>query len=220
MNSACAAFSPDGKTLALGAGNRLEQEKPSSIRLWDLSEGRDRGRIDGLRRPAESLVFSPDGKTIASVGGLVMVDLWDVATGARINTLQGAYLPALDAVFSLDGKALASGAQDGHVRLWDTATGRPIAEWPNAANPSFSPIGNVLAMSVSMGSHWAIRWHDLDSGKILATLPEQAGDFAFSPDGTLLASSSSCYNCNGEIHLWDVRRGIPTLPPKTDPSRQ
>ena len=53
------AFSPDGKTLASGSGDK-------TIRLWDVNTGRLIRSLAGHGGTVHSLAFSPDGKTIAS----------------------------------------------------------------------------------------------------------------------------------------------------------
>ncbi len=61
------AFSPDGKTLAIGW---------SPIRLFDIETGKLRLALAEHPHPITSLVFSSDGKTLASSGGGIVV-LWD-----------------------------------------------------------------------------------------------------------------------------------------------
>ncbi len=70
------AFSPDGRTLASGAG---EYAKPGTVMLWDTATGAQKQSLKGHTESANSVAFSPDGKTLASGSGYVI--LWDVATG-------------------------------------------------------------------------------------------------------------------------------------------
>jgi WD40 repeat protein len=215
--ASCAAFSPDGKTLAIGEGDP-RTEGPFAIRLWDQAGGRERGRIEGLKRAPVSLAYAPDGKTIASAGNLVMADLWDAESGAHKVSLHGHYMPVARVAFSPDGKILATEGQDSHVRLWDVASARSIADWPYAEKPTFSPVGDLVAVSQSTTEGYAIQLRDVATGKIRATFPEMTTALAFSPDGLLLASAPSNDYKGGEIHVWDVRRAleadaVPSPPP-------
>ena len=66
-------FSPDGKTLLAPT---LEIWDPL-IKLWDVDTGQDLGTLSGHTEPVETLVFSHDGKTLASGSQDGTVLLWD-----------------------------------------------------------------------------------------------------------------------------------------------
>jgi WD40 repeat protein len=63
------------------------------------------------------VVFSPDGKRLATAGGDKMVRLWDVEAGKELAALTCPDRIAVVA-FSPDGKSLAGGSTDGSVRIW------------------------------------------------------------------------------------------------------
>jgi WD40 repeat protein len=130
------AFSPDGRILAAASTSRLV--------LWDVA---DPARPRLLRSLAVAslvsdnpgpvpfgvgqgdLVFSPDGRMLASVSGSGQVTVWDVARPARatrIATLAGPhdYLAAL--AFSPRGNLLAGVTYHGSVLVFRVAgPGRP-----------------------------------------------------------------------------------------------
>src|SRR5262249_39214099 len=106
--------------------------------------------------------ISPDGATLASVGGNdpdETLRVWDVATGKeRWNwSIPPARVGGL--AFSPDGTLLATVGQSrrgegqkdvpGEVRLWDVATGREIRRWQGhdgrVDTVAFSPDGRTLA---------------------------------------------------------------------------
>ena len=99
-----------------------------------------------------SVVFSPDGKRLASIDDDDELRLWDVENQQEIATLTGDnWWETRSASFSpvRDSKLLASGGDDGMVRLWDVDTGAEIAVIPGPADGvtsvSFSPDGKTLA---------------------------------------------------------------------------
>ena len=66
-------FSPDG-TMLIGSG--MEIWSPT-IKLWDVETGKNLGMLSGHTEPVETLVFSHDGKTLASGSDDGTVLLWD-----------------------------------------------------------------------------------------------------------------------------------------------
>ena len=140
------AFSPDGKTLAIGGSTST-----GLLQLIDLATRRPIGpNLVNTAGPVNSVAFSPDGKTLASGNGDGTVQLWDMATRTIIATLAGHTASVYSVAFSPDGKTLASGSADGTVRLWDVATDQQIGD-PLAAQAgpvhsvAFSPDGKTLA---------------------------------------------------------------------------
>jgi WD40 repeat protein len=72
-----------------------------TVKLWDAGTGSEQHTLRGHSGPVNAVVFSPDGKTVASASNDYTVKLWDAGTGTELRTLQvQAYISILD--FSMD----------------------------------------------------------------------------------------------------------------------
>lgn len=119
------AFSPDGQKIVVPvtAGSRgnpgglLIGDTGTLVRLWDLASGKSTQPVKGLKAKVRRLIFSPDGKSVATAGSDKFVRVWDLESGAELASLQ--CTGRITAVaFSPDGKSLAGASSDGSVRIW------------------------------------------------------------------------------------------------------
>ena len=102
--------------LGIGSGSRKE------IRLWDIVTERHKQTLSGHRDGVISVVYSPDGRLLASGSLDKTVYLWDTVTGQHKQTFSGHTRSVESVVFSPDGRTLASGSRDGTVLLWEVAS--------------------------------------------------------------------------------------------------
>lgn len=104
----------------------LKVETVGQVKLWDVASGREIGAIKGHGRGVSNVIFSHDGKMIASGGTDNTIKIWDVATRSELRTLTGhtAGIESMD--FTPDGRLLASASEDGSTFLWDTKTGEHL----------------------------------------------------------------------------------------------
>jgi WD40 repeat protein len=81
----CLAISPDGKSLAAASGVDLF--------LLDPATGKDLRAPAVLNAGARPFVFSRDGRTLATIDGLMSVRRWQTATGAELPTRRQTRVP-------------------------------------------------------------------------------------------------------------------------------
>ncbi len=160
--------------------------------------------LEGHTRAANSVAFSPDGATLASVSDDGTLKLWDVATRTGVATLEGHTGAVNSVAFSPDGATLASGSDGGTLKLWDVATRTGVATLEGhtgAVNSvAFSPDGATLASGSDDGT---LKLWDVAAIQEKHTLTGHAASVssvAFSSDGNTLASASG----DGTVRLWDV----------------
>src|SRR5262249_45147691 len=151
------AISPDGKRVASAAG--------STVRLWEMTTGKELPLLDGHWRAPSSIVLSSDGKTVVSWGGDRVVRRWEAATGKPLGAFAAPPRTTL-AGFSGDGRTVALANGDTSIRLHDTTTGKELHRLKGQQNGiaalAFAPGGKVLA-SRGNGDN-TIRLHDVARG--------------------------------------------------------
>ncbi|MCB1188948.1 MAG: TIR domain-containing protein [Leptospiraceae bacterium] len=161
--------------------------------------------LTGHNEEVKIIVFSPDGKMVASGADDNKIKLWDVNSGKKIHTFIGHKGLVHDLSFSPDGKTIASSSQDSTVKLWNVVSGKEIQTLKGHSDSinsvSFIPTDGKTIVSASDDST-IILW-DVTSGKIIQTLKSRNGiihNVGFSPDGKTIASGSQ----DGTIKLWNV----------------
>jgi WD40 repeat protein len=106
------AFSPDGKTLAVGGSDTL-------IHLFNVADGKLLRSLSGHTSSVKALTFHPGGALLVSGGKDRTVRLWNPTNGQALKTLEGhtAWVEGL-ALFA-QGTRLVSVGADQTLRLWD-----------------------------------------------------------------------------------------------------
>jgi WD40 repeat protein len=193
------AFSPDSKILASGS-------KDCTVKLWEVSTGREIICLRGHTKYINSVAFSPDGKILASGSKDKTTKLWNVSTGQEIITLREHLYGVSSVAFSPDGKTLASGGGDSSIRLWDVHTGQEVSTIKGHSafitSVAFSADGRTLASS---SGDKTIKLWDVPTRQEISTLEghsDVVDSVAFSPNGQILASGS----WDKTIKIWRITR--------------
>jgi WD40 repeat protein len=83
--------------------------------------------LDNVIGTVTGVVFTPDGKQLASIGFDRFVRLWSVEGGVEVKKLGPASDDLYGLAFSRDGKALATSGYGGYITLWDLGAGKKLA---------------------------------------------------------------------------------------------
>ncbi|MGD9127274.1 MAG: hypothetical protein PVH19_07820 [Planctomycetia bacterium] len=206
-------FSPDG-TLLGTSGNHLIRSDGSSVidptlpsqgklKIWNVKTGKRKYDLGKYYSVVHALAFSPDGKTLASIGDFSKppstksICLWNAQTGTFKKTYPIANTISLEGplVFSPDGKLLVAG----------TLT----------SEESKSGYGN-FAHNARLGASYRIMTWDVQTGKLLQSqkTPNMVTSLSFSADGETLAAVID----NEGVFLWEPKtlhaKGKISLPDK------
>jgi WD40 repeat protein len=219
------ALSPDGKTLATA------QYGESDIHLWDVATGVEIGRLQGHLSHAQSMVFWPDGKTLASASTDQTIRTWDVASHKCLDVLQGHRQEVWRLILMSDGKTLVSGAKDGTVCFWDASVSHltqarikllddAITWCFTSDSRSVLTVNSQGQLSQWSGSEFQHRESLLEIGGATGDLHIFSSGYPcrFSHDGRFLAVGFT----DGTLQVWNVSRrvvsvrlatGIPNIRP-------
>ena len=104
----------------------MKVEATGQVTLWDVATGTQNGVLSGHGKGVTGVVFSRDGRLLASSSSDNSIRIWDVAARRELRTLTGhtANIESLD--FSPDSRLLASAGDDGGTFLWDASTGEHL----------------------------------------------------------------------------------------------
>ena len=91
------AFSPDGRYALSGSGD-------STLKLWEVSTGREVRTFSGHAMTVRSVAFSPDGRYALSGSLDKTLKLWEVSTGREVRSFSGYPGVVSSVAFSPDGQ--------------------------------------------------------------------------------------------------------------------
>jgi WD40 repeat protein len=181
-------------TIAWAENNtRVEIHKPGDSKPIEIETGQSQPDV----------VFSPDGKLLATGGSGTQAKLWDAATGKLIRAVDAGGEGGLTPVFSPDGIILAVGNRNDTTRLYEVATGKLLHTLAKAMTQGlkFSPDNKRLAIGYVDGT---VGLWDVRTGHLEQSAPAQVKEVYevdWSPKGDVLLTAGR----EGKIVLWDPK---------------
>ena len=122
------------------------------LQAWDPRTGEHLENYLTLLRGCKDLVFSPNGKLLATTDYEQKIVLWDTETRKQLFWLLGHEgTNAVSSIaFNADGSRLVSGGRDKTIRIWDTESGEELLVFfveDEIRNVAFSPDNTRLFAS-------------------------------------------------------------------------
>ena len=179
-----AAFSPDGKRIAVGTGTAGSHS--GSAQLWDLADGKRVRVVSGVYSPTRRVSFSRDGKSIFAVHGTA------------------AYRQPEDAQRFDPDRDKIWAAYDG---LPAPVESRNVARAVESFRSRLRQRGNALALSpavnlLAVERAGSLDLCDIEAQRVHATVDFARGPVAFSHDGKFLATSGT----SGTTSIWSITK--------------
>ena len=195
------AISPDGQRLVSGSSDQ-------TIKIWQLSTGRELLTLTRHSDSVRSVAISPDGQTLVSGSEDKTIKIWQLSTGRELLTITRHSDSVRSVAISPDGQTLVSGSEDKTIKVWQLSTGRELRTLTGhnegVSSLAISPDGQTL---VSADIEGIIKIWQLSTGELLYAFTGHDGgvsSVAISPDGQTLVSGGD----DNTICIWQLSTGL------------
>ncbi len=192
------AFSPDSKRIAVAEGSKLRRMpglagQPGSVRILSIESGESLMRLEGHQDTVLTVVFSHDGKHVATGSQDKTAIVWDSETSDKVLTIDGHDEPVPAVAFSPDGLRIATGSLDNTIQIRSIQEGELLTTLRATENsdPLFKSYYEAFKGKAGIGS----------PGSYNLTITNGVISLDYSPDGKLLAAG----NANWQLEFWDTQ---------------
>jgi NACHT domain- and WD repeat-containing protein len=189
--------SPDGTRIASASSDE-------SIKIWNLTNGKEELALRRNRISIESCNFSPDGKRIVSGARDGEITMWDAASGAVLWSRRAHGRPIPTCKFDPGGGRVVSSSWDGRVKVWNAENGAELLTLEghavDACSCQFSPDGDRI---ISAGGDGFLKLWDAGTGATLGSVRAHEQEIMccrFSSDGRWIFTSSQ----DTYVKRWDA----------------
>jgi WD40 repeat protein/uncharacterized caspase-like protein len=183
-----AVFSPDGRYVLT-----VENYFDDSIRIYDVSSGKESQVLSGHTDWVNSAVFSPDGKYTLTASSDDTARIFEVASGKELQLLTGHTSSVYSAVFSPDGKYALTASED-NARIFEVSSGKELhvlSGYTDTVNSAVFSSDGKYALTASGDT--TARIYEVSSGKefnVLTGHKRKVKSADFSPDGKYALTAS------------------------------
>lgn len=198
----CVSYCPDGHHIARGFSNGF-------VSISNTKTGEPYSLTIKHTDCVWGIIYSPDGKTIATDSRDGTTRFWDAASSKLKYTITKESNHANELSFTSDGKVVVCVSWTNKITLLNANTYKTIRTFnlhPDCVTTSaaFSPTQDIIAVGSDNGK---IYLYDRNTNELKRTITshnEHVDNLTLSPDGKTLASASLYEK---SIKLWDTDSG-------------
>jgi len=145
------ALSPDGQYVAVGLDNghiQLRQASDGTV-IWDVLAHATQPDVPYTFSQVRTLLFSHDGRMLASAGNDRRMVLWQAADGKELQIWNTGEQGVRALAFSPNNAFLATSGPLGSINIFNTSTGDLSQTLPGASDSSSKSVQFVLDLAFS-----------------------------------------------------------------------